>query len=227
VIGRRARCWVLAAGLLAAAGSVSPSVDALADRTLAAHMAQHLVLTMVAPPLIMIGSPIALALRLAPRRTARRLAGLHRNRLVRALTAPALAWSLLPAVQLAVHLTPLFELAERNQLVHAAEHLALFASALLFWRPLVGADPLRRITPLAQIGYLLSAMPANDVVGVWLMSSSHVRYASYAADGLAGQRRAGVVMLAGAFPLAVAALSTAWTWARRDHHRAVLREQLQ
>jgi cytochrome c oxidase assembly factor CtaG len=226
MIGRRTRTALLAAGLLLAAAAVSPPVDAACDASLPAHMLQHMLLTMVAAPLVVIGSPISLALRALPRPAARRLAGLHRSRLLGAAAAPALAWALLPSAQIAIHVTPLFELAERSAPVHAAEHAALFGAALLFWRPLVGVDPPRRPHPAAQIAYLLAAMPANDVVGIWLMSSGHVQYTSYAAGGLAAQRQAGVVMLAGSFPLGAAALATAWSWVQREHLRTVLRERV-
>ena len=225
MIGRRTRTVLLAAGLLVAGAAISPPVDAVCDRSLPAHMSQHMLLTLVAAPLVVFGSPISLALRVLPRPAARRLADLHRSRLLGAAAAPALAWALLPAVQIAIHVTPLFELAERSAPVHAAEHAALFGAALLFWRPLVGVDPPRRPHPAVQIGYLLAAMPANDLVGIWLMSSSHVQYTAYAAGGLAAQRQAGVIMLAGSFPLGAAALATAWTWVQREHLRTVLRER--
>ncbi len=109
--------------------------------------------------------------------------------------------------------------------MHAAEHLALFAAALLFWRPLVGVDPLRRLHPLAQVGYLLAAMPASDVIGIWLIFSTHVQYASYARDGLGDQKRAGVIMLAGSLPLGLTAFSTAWRWVQRDHRRTLVAER--
>ncbi|MGN6379686.1 MAG: cytochrome c oxidase assembly protein [Gaiellales bacterium] len=226
MIGRRVRTMCLAAGVVLAVAAVAPPVDAVCDRSLPAHMAQHMLLTMVAAPLIVIGSPISLMLRLAPRAAARRMAGLHRSRLVRALAAPALAWTLLPAVQIAVYATPLFELADRSRPVHAAAHATLFGAALLFWRPLVGVDPPPRPHPALQIGYLLAAMPANDVIGIWLRSSGHVEYAAYAASGLAAQRQTGVIMLTGSFPLGAAGLATAWSWVQRDHLKTVLRERL-
>lgn len=224
--GRRARSLALAAGLAAAAVTVAPPVDAVADRSLSAHMAQHMVLTMVAAPLIMIGSPVSLLLRRLPRPAARRLvAYAERSSWLRVLTAPLLGWGLLSALQLAIYLTPLFELAEQHPLLHAGEHLALFAAALLFWRPIVGADPLRRPSPVIQVVYLLTAMPFSDVIGVWLIASPHVVYPAYAAGGLADQRRAGAVMLAGSFVLGAAALAAAWSWVKLDDRRAVLREQ--
>jgi putative membrane protein len=223
---RAVRTGLLAAGLGTCLLAVSPPVDGLADRSLAAHMGQHLLLTMVGPLLIVIGSPLALALRTASRTRARRLARLAHSRGARVLTAPLLGWALLPAVQIAVHASPVFELAVRNERVHALEHLALLGAAVLFWRPVVGADPPARLHPIGRVVYLLTAMPANDVVGVWLMSSRGIEYPAYAPAGLADQHRAGAVMLAGSFVLAGVALAAAWSWVQLEHRRAMASEGL-
>jgi putative membrane protein len=222
---RTQRTWCLAGGLALAAAAVCPPADALADRSQTAHMAQHMALTMLAAPLVVIGSPFALALRLSPTPLARRMARLGASRTAHWAASPVAAWTLLPAVQALVYLTPLFDLAQRDDAVHAAVHLALFGCALLFWRPLVGVDPAHRLHPLAQVGYLLAAMPASDAIGIWLMFSTHVQYASLASTGVADQRRAGAIMLAGSLPLGLSAFATSWRWVQRDHLRAVLRER--
>lgn len=223
---RRGRTWCMAAGLALAAAAACPPADALAERFQAAHMAQHMVLTMVAAPLVVIGSPLALALRLAPSSLARRMARLGRSPTARRAVSPVAAWTLLPTVQALVYLTPLFGLARRDDAVHAGVHLALFGCALLFWQPLVGVDPVHRLHPLAQVGYLLAAMPASDAIGIWLMFSTHVQYAGYVPAGVADQRRAGAIMLAGSLPLGLSAFATAWRWVQRDHLRAVLGERI-
>jgi cytochrome c oxidase assembly factor CtaG len=225
MIGRRARNAALAAGIATAALAVAPPVDAVADRTLAGHMLQHMLLTVAAAPLIVIGSPIALGLRAAPPRARRALAGAGRSRAAHVIAAPALGWALLPVVQLAVYTTPLLQISARDEWVHAAVHAALLGAALLFWRPVLGADPIRRLAPLAQVGYLLAAMPASDVVGVWLVASAGLHYPATVTMGLGDQRRGGAIMLAGSFVLASAALRCAWRWVRRDELRTLVSER--
>jgi cytochrome c oxidase assembly factor CtaG len=226
VIGRRARTAALAAGVTVAAVAVAPPIDAVADRTLAGHMLQHMLLTLAAAPLIVIGSPVALALRRSPRPARRALAGIGRNRAAHMVAAPALGWALLPAVQVVVYTTPLLRISARNDAVHAGVHAALLGAALLFWRPVLGADPIRRLTPLPRVAYLLAAMPASDVVGVWLVASAGVHYPATVTAGLGDQRRAGAIMLAGSFVLGVAALRCAWRWVRRDELRAAVLERV-
>src|SRR5204862_6267079 len=105
VISRRTRTLLLVAGAAVVAAAVSPPVDTVADRTLAAHMGQHMLLTMVAAPLIVIGSPLALGLRLSPPRVRRWTIAAGHGRLARAATAPLLGWLLLPVVQASVYVT--------------------------------------------------------------------------------------------------------------------------
>jgi putative membrane protein len=221
---RHIRGAALAAGLATAGLAVAPPVDAVAGRTLAGHMLQHMLLTMAAAPLIVIGSPVLHALRVAPKRARRPLARAGRGGVLHMLASPALGWTLLPAVQAIVYATPLLAASERSEPLHAGVHAALLASALLFWRPVLGADPMPRLPPLARVGYLLAAMPASDAVGVWLIASAGVHYPAAVTTGIADQRRAGTVMLLGSFVLGAAALSAAWGWVRRDELRTVLRE---
>jgi putative membrane protein len=221
-VTRWRRTAVLVAGLAVCLAAVSPPFDERADTTLTAHMTQHMLLALVGPALIQLGSPVLLALRLLPRRWARRAVGVGHRRAVRLATAPLIGWALLPALLFAVHAPGLFEVAARDPRAHAAEHLALVAAGLLFWRPVLGADPARRLHPVAAVAYLLAAMPAQDVVGVWLMSSRGIEYPTYAAAGLADQHRAGVVMLTGSFLLGAVALWHAWRWVQLDERRAAV-----
>ncbi|HEY3766602.1 MAG TPA: cytochrome c oxidase assembly protein [Gaiellales bacterium] len=222
--GRRIRGAALAAGIATACIAVAPPVDAIADRTLAGHMLQHMLLTTAAAPLIVIGSPVLLALRVAPAPARRSLARLGRRRALHLLASPALGWTLLPALQAGVYATPLLAATERSEPLHAAVHAALLAAGLLFWRPVLGADPMPRLPALARVGYLLAAMPASDAIGIWLIASAGVHYPAAVTTGIADQRRAGTIMLSGSFVLGAAALWAAWSWVRRDELRTALRE---
>lgn len=219
---RSQRTAILAAGIVVCLAAVSPPFDERADATLTAHMAQHMLLALVGTALIVLGSPVLLALRVLPRRTARRAVRIGHGRAMRLVTAPLVGWVLLPALMIAVHTPALFDLAVRHERVHALEHVALVVAGLLFWRPVLGADPMRRLHPVAAVAYLLAAMPAQDTVGIWLMSSRGIEYPAYAGSGLADQHRAGVVMLTGSFLLGAVALWNAWRWVQLDERRTAL-----
>jgi cytochrome c oxidase assembly factor CtaG len=158
---------------------------ALGDQPLARHMFSHVLIVGVAAPLLVLGAPVGLALRALPRAERHRLAHLLRARPLRTLLHPVAAWLAFVATQIAFHLPPLLDLAPRHPLLHAA--------------------PLRSV-------YLLAAMPAVDVAGVYLMAT--------------GRGAAGAVMLAGSMPLALAAVAATWKWLSAEEARARRKEAL-
>ena len=201
---RRARRWrrertaLFAAGLLALLGALSAPLEELADARLSAHMVQHGLLTLVAAPLLAAGAPVTLALRTLRPDARRALARALHARAVRLLAHPATGWAALTAVTLGTHLTPLYDLALRVPWVHGLEHLAYLAAALLYWAPLVGADPLPvRPGSVGRMAWLMASMPTMGLVGAWLLSGP-LRYDAYAGPGaLADQRAAASIMWTG------------------------------
>ena len=224
---RRVRGWpawraaAFVAGLAALAVALV-ALDAGADRTLVAHMVQHLVLVFVAAPLLVLGSPVALALR-ATRRGARRVLA------VPALAHPLVAWCALPAAMAGTHFSGLYELALRQPVVHVAEHVLYLVAAALFWRPVLGADPVpRRPRFVGRVLYLMLAAGPLALVGVALQQSDRVWYAAYAGPGgLADQRDAGAVMwVGGGLALAAITLGVAWSALLREHRRQLAYEEM-
>jgi len=216
----RARRWparrsaAFAAGLVALA--LAGGLDEAADRRLQAHMVQHLLITVVAAPLLVLGAPVQLALRASSAPTRRRLGRALASRAARLLAHPATGWSALTATMLVTHLTGLYDLALRDPLVHALEHAAYLWSALLFWTPIAGAAPLpSRPGAFGRLGWILAAMPAMSVVAAWLGDAQTVRYETYAhAQGVAvalSDQAAGAAVMAvgGTIPLALAAVALA------------------
>jgi putative membrane protein len=225
------RAGAFALGLFALLAALSPPLDARADARLSAHMVQHLLLTLVAAPLLVAGTPFALLLRALPRRAARGLVRALRSPAGRFLTHPLLGWSLLPALMLATHLTGLYELALRHPLVHATEHAAYVAAALLFWLPVLGDAPTKhRLGAVGRLLYLLLAMPAMAAPGVVLSIDEHVRYPSYGAGpaALADQHAAGAIMwVAGSIVAGALTVIAAWLALEQEERRAAAREARQ
>jgi putative membrane protein len=224
----RRRRHAFLGGLAVCLVALGPPVDGLSDRTFSAHMAQHLLLTMVAAPLLVVAAPVTLALR-AWRGTPRRvlLTTIH-SVPARIVTNPLVAWALFVGVLWGTHLTGAYDLALRSTAVHAIEHVALFATAILFWMPVVGADPTSaRLSPPARILYLFVSMPAMAFLGLALFSASHVLYPTYArveglSRALADQRASGAIMWAGGMVLIVIALSVVTLeWMRADEREAL------
>jgi cytochrome c oxidase assembly factor CtaG len=162
-------------------------LDELAAERFSAHMAQHLLLTMMAAPLLLLGNPLPLALWGLPPGARRRLAAPFRRttRLRLALSAMTFwpAAGLLHVVAIWVwHVPLLYDLAAEHELVHAVEHVTFFVTALLFWWPIIRPAPrlAPRLHPGLQIVYLLAATAQSTALGMLLAVPERAFYPHYA-----------------------------------------------
>ncbi|HEV7992745.1 MAG TPA: cytochrome c oxidase assembly protein [Gemmatimonadaceae bacterium] len=156
----RAACF--AAGVLTVAIALVSPIDALGSALFAAHMTQHMLLVVVAAPLLVLGDPGTASLWTLPI-GARRRVGLwwRRARLLpaiwRALRWPLVAWTLHVGALWLWHLPSLYDAALRDEGVHIAEHASFFLTALLFWYPLADPHPGRRFGVGVATLYLFAA----------------------------------------------------------------------
>jgi putative copper resistance protein D len=200
------------------------------DTTLfSVHMVQHLLLTMVAAPLIALAAPITLILRLASPETRRRvvLPILH-SRVMRFVGFPAVAWIAFAAVMWGAHFSPLFDAALENPMAHDVEHALFLGTALLFWWPVVAADPVPwRLAHPSRSLYTFLAMPQNTFLAVIILSATVPLYRHYAtlelpwpgwtATALDDQHLAAGIMWVGGDLLFIAALgAVVWGWMRAE-----------
>jgi cytochrome c oxidase assembly factor CtaG len=193
-------------GLAAIVVAVASSLDALAERLLQAHMTQHMLLMMVAPPLLWLGAPVAPMLRGLPLRLRRAVAAGIATRPVRVMARraahPGVGWVSFALAFWIWHSPRLFELALRSEGWHHLEHACFFATAMMFWRPVILAWPARSRWPRwAMIPYLLMADVQNTVLAAILTLSDRLIYPVYAtvprigpATALEDQAIAGLIM---------------------------------
>jgi putative membrane protein len=179
----RGRMACFGAGLLAIIVAVDGPPDVLSDSSFLAHMVQHLLLQMVAAPLLLLGGPLSLLLRADPPWLPRPvLSRVLRSRLVRVVTHPVTTLGVFAGVLVGSHLTPLYNIALEHEWVHELEHVALLASALLFWWPAIGVDPApHQLRYPARLLYVLIGMPVPAYLGLAIANSSRVLYPHYAA----------------------------------------------
>ncbi len=213
------------AGLAVVGVALLSPVGTYADVLLSVHMAQHVLLTLVAAPLLLLGRPGTLALRVVSPERRRRWLRLGHGRVLRLATSPLVAWTVFAAAGWVIHFSPLFDAALRSTPVHVVEHALFLATALLFWWPVVGGHPGRR--PLAhpvRLLYLGVAMPQNTFLALAVLGADGVLYAHYAEvarpwgpSPLADQRQgAGLMWVAGDLLLLVSVLLVAAAWARHE-----------
>jgi putative membrane protein len=146
-------CFLLGVGLMFLA-LVSP-LDELGDSYLfSAHMVQHLFLTTVGPPLLLLGTPEWMIEPLLRNPTMFRIA--------KFLTMPAMAFLVFNADFWLWHAPPLYDATLENEAIHILEHMTFIVFGLLFWWPIF--SPLKQGLPRLPLGgqmlYLfLSGMP--------------------------------------------------------------------
>jgi putative membrane protein len=216
-----------AAGLAVLFVALVSPLDGYADRRLSVHMVQHLLLMQIAPPLLLLGRPVTLALAASPLAVRPRLARLAHGRIARFIGSPAVGFGSLVAVLWVWHLTPLYASAVSDPMLHALEHLVFVAAALSFWWPVVARDPgSARLSHPARVLYLFLSMPAMSLLGFVIAATDRVLYAPYAAvlgpaSALADQRLAGTIMWESSTLVSVVALSAVlWDWMARDERDA-------
>jgi cytochrome c oxidase assembly factor CtaG len=227
---RRAKCF---AGALVALGValVSP-LDALSGALASAHMVQHVLLLLVAAPLLALSAPSSTLLRGSPL-SLRRASGRWRRRLgltqgnLRALRHPATVWLLHVATLWSWHAAVLYDAALGSELLHVLEHASFLITALLFWRVVIGARSPERVP--GGLGVLLVfAMAMQSVfLSVLLTFAEEPWYSGYAGtttawglEPLADQQLAGVIMWIPAGLVYLAAgltLMIAWVQATERH----------
>lgn len=213
----RRRAVAFLAGMAALAAVLLGPVDRLAGNRFVWHMVQHLAVTMVAAPLLLLGRPMSLARRVAGPGARRAILPVLKG--VGRLGHPAFAWSAFAAVLWASHFTFLYQGALESAALHALEHALYLGASLLFWLPVVDAEPSRhRLGPPARILYLFLAGAASALLASTLVQSGRVLYPDYAGPGaLADQQAAGAVMwIAGGLLFLIAALLVAWGWATSE-----------
>jgi len=200
-----ARVAAALAGLAAAGAALLSPLDALAHRSFAAHMLQHMLLVAVAAPALLLADPFPVVLWGLPS-GARRLAGrwLARpaplRRLLACATAMPVAFALHAAVVWSWHLPAAYDGALADRLVHDVEHAAFLAAALLFWWPVIHPAPRLRApgAHAARIVYLVLGAFQTAALGLLLTVAPVVIYRTYAAAAgaaaLDDQALGGVVM---------------------------------
>ncbi len=226
--GRGVARWQAAAyagGLAALFIALVSPLDALSSALFAAHMVQHLLLILAAAPLLVLGSPVVPFL-WAFRRARRRAIGRwwRRASAVRAgwhaLSQPAVVWVLYTATLWIWHLPGLYQAALASEPIHALEHLALLATALLFWWTVLHPGRHGRLGYGPGVLYVFAATVQSALLGILMTFARAPWYPAYAASTeawgltpLEDQQLAGLLMWVPAglvYLVAASALFVAW-----------------
>lgn len=211
---------------------VSP-LDAIADSLQSAHMVQHMLLIVVAPPLLLLGEPLlafAWMLPRAPRiflaRKWMRLTVLRRG--AGMLTTPAVAFALHATAVVLWHLPAPYDAAVRNESVHALEHLSFLGTALLFWWVVLAPPALRKLPRALDVPYVIAMSLVGGALGAVLTFAATPLYSAYLTSAslwgltpLEDQQLAGLIMwIPGGFAYLLAAAVLFFKWLKGREARA-------
>ena len=178
----RRRSVAFVGGMIAIAFALLSGIGRYDTTLFSIHMVQHVLLTLVAAPLIALSAPVTLILRVASPATRKRwiLPVLH-SRVLRFLAFPVVAWVLFAAAMWVSHFSPLFDAALENPLIHDFEHAIYLVTALLFWWPAVALDPAPwRMSHPARALYVFLQMTQNTFLSVVILNAQTVLYPHYA-----------------------------------------------
>ena len=171
VTRRQRLCFVAGAALLWISADW-PMHDIAEEYLYSVHMVQHLLISFVVPPLLLMAVPEWLA-RLIVADNSRSA------RVIRRLVHPLVAGVVFNALQGLMHWNTLVELSVRSGPFHYSMHLLMFASALAMWTPVVG--PLRelQLSEPGKMVYLFAMSIVPTVPAAWLTFAEGSVYPIY------------------------------------------------
>lgn len=153
------------------------------------HSAQHLLVMMVVPPLLVLGAPITLLLRTVSPRARREIVAILHDPAMKKMSGPVAGIGLTVeyhGTMFLVMLTGLYGLSLEREWVHIGVHSYLLACGLLFWMPLVGRDPAGfRPSHRAKLVMLAAGVPASILLGLLMRSRDETAAWVLGAGGVA------------------------------------------
>ncbi|HEY2062503.1 MAG TPA: cytochrome c oxidase assembly protein [Amycolatopsis sp.] len=223
-------CLVILLATSSGIGRYSPAMFSV-------HMGGHMMLSMVAPVLLVLGGPVTLALRALP--VAGRdappgprewlLAAVH-SPISRFLTHPIVALLLFVGSFYALYFSGLFDSALNYHWAHLAMNAHFLLAGYVFYWPVIGVDQApRRIPPIGRLGMMFAAMPFHAFFGVILMNMQNVIgqlfYSQlrlpWVGDLLTDQRLGGgIAWASGEVPVLLVLIALLVQWARADEREA-------
>ncbi len=195
------------------------------------HMIQHLVLIMLAAPLIAMSAPLELLRSATAGRAHQLVARALDSEAAGVLGHPLVGFLLYTVLIPLAHLTPLYGYSLTHDLAHDNEHLAFLVVGYLFWRPVVAIEPSRhRLHPGIRLVYLMLAVPIDTFCGLVLVSTNHEMFPYYGTftrtwgPSLVGDLHLGgaIMWIGGDSLMALAMIPVAVALVRYEERRAAL-----
>lgn len=232
---QKSRTWCFLAGLVVTAFALVGPPGAYDDVFFYAHMTQHILLSLLAAPLLVLGDPVLLVLRASAAETRRRVwVPVLRSRVVRVLTNPVFGWVFFVGVMGVTHIPRIYD----GFLTHSAlhdyvEHPLYLVSAVVYFQPLlVPSTGTRHVPHGVRIVSLFTMMVPMAMLGFAIFAAPRLAYPYYAhvarpfgPDALADQHLAGILMWSTSMALGVVWLVVAAYHWLEDEERRTRRQE--
>jgi putative copper resistance protein D len=225
VLSTRGRHWSgkrtvsFIAGLVAVDLALQSPVATFSMGYFQAHVIQHLLLMVVAPPLLALGAPMTLALQTSSRKGKVRLLRLLNARPFQVLTHPVPVWILYYFSMFAFFLTFALGFAMSHMWVMDVVNLAFLGASTLFWWPIVGLDPI----PHWQMGHgarmasLLIGVPIESFLALALLSTTRPAASMYTVGST--HAGAGILWIGAEFFTLLALIPVFVQWVRFEERK--------
>lgn len=217
--------------------ATSSGIGRYAPAMFSVHMETHMMLSMLAPVLLVLGGPVTLALRALPVAGKDGVPGprewllaLVRSPLSRLLTNPIVALVLFVGSFYLLYFSGLFDWALDKHWAHLLMNAHFLLVGYVFYWPVIGIDPSpRRLPHIARLGMVFASLPFHAFFGVILMGMQTVIGEQFyrrlglpwTADLLSDQRLGGgIAWAAGELPLLIVLVALLVQWARADDREA-------
>lgn len=173
----------------------------LAIRIFWVHMIQHIGLMMLISPLLVLGSPIKIALDSKHPKVQRLVLAIGRNSLIQTLFKPQVGFCIFLAVLIGTHFSPLANLGMTNPNAHCFELLLFLLGGFIYYYPVMEGNPKPFFVPYSlRVISLFAMMLPETMVGFFLYSGNRVLHSlpktTTMQMGLADQHQGGAIMWA-------------------------------
>lgn len=149
-----------------------PIHDIAEEYLFSVHMVQHLLLSLIVPPLFLLATPTWLARLVVPE-------GSRVDRVIGQLARPVVAGFLFNLVVAVTHIPSVVNASIESGPLHYAVHVLVVSSAFLMWTPVCGPFPERRMPMPGQMVYLFLMSILPTIPAAWLTFAEGTVYTGY------------------------------------------------
>ncbi len=212
----RQRTAAFLAGLVAVDLALQSPVATFTQTYFQAHVVQHLLLMVVAPPLLALGAPSTLLLQTASRRTKVAWLRVLRSRPFAVLTYPVVVWALYFGVMFVFFLSSLINVAMEHMALMDALNVLFLLGGCLYWWPMVGADPIVhwKMGYGARMVNVALGGPPEVILGLAILSARVPIASMYSLDST--HAGGALLWISTEIAVVIGFMPIFWQWSRSD-----------